>query len=159
MRRLQPGETAPIRAALGQILSHDREAQFSHRLHVVLLVGLGFSCYEVAGWFGEHPRTIERWVAAYEHQGLPGLCHHPHSGRPGLLSPLQLTRLTGELRAGPAGLGYPQPRWTGKLLARHLERCYGKSVGVRQCQRLLRHLAVSAVESIDTRLPPAVRQR
>lgn len=152
MHKLKPSETAPIRAALGQILLHDEQARFGHRLHVVLLVGLGFSCYEVAGWFGEHPRTIERWVTAYEAGGLAALCHHQHAGRPSLLSPPELSRLAGELHAPPATLGYPQPHWSGKLLVRHLKRCYGRDIGVRQGQRLLRELASSVrpVEPLDS---------
>lgn len=161
MHKLEPGETAPIRAALGQILLHNREARFGHRLHVVLLVSLGFSCYEVAGWFGEHPRTVERWVAAYEAEGLTGLCRPLHAGRPGLLSPLQLGRLAGELRAPPAASGYEQVHWSGKLLARHIEQCYGRNVGIRQCQRLLRSLvpAANPVEPLDSLQSPGLRKR
>ncbi len=103
----------------------------------MLLVSQGRSCYEVAHWFDEDPRTVERWVHAFVVGGADGLVDHHHGGRPGRLTGSQLQQLALELALDPRQAGYPQSRWSGKLLALHLERSYGVSVSVRQCQRML----------------------
>lgn len=58
------------------------EPRFLHRLHCLLLIAEGRSCYEVARWFGEDPRTIERWVHALDWYGIEGLREHHAGGRP-----------------------------------------------------------------------------
>jgi transposase len=137
MRRLQPTELAPIRAALGELAARSGAARDDHRLHALLLVGLGHSCYEVAGWFGDHPRTIERWVRAYLADGIVGVCRPRAPGRHGLLDPTARMRLERDLHVLPPALGYSQARWSGKLLLRHLQDRYGVRLSLRQCQRML----------------------
>lgn len=126
-----------MREALAAALHRSDEFRFVHRLHAMLLLSLGRSCGEVARWFGDDPRSIERWLHAYEAHGLDGLYDHRGGGRPAVLSDLQMQALCSDLAAGPAAAGYGQARWSGKLLALHLERRYGVALGLRQCQRLL----------------------
>ena len=137
MRRLRPPTEDAIRAALASALHRSGELRFMHRLDAVLLVSIGHSCYEVARWFGENVRSVERWVHAYELRGPDGLLDHPPAGRPPQLTPQQFQHLAPELAREPGAFGYPQPRWSGKLLARHVERNYGVHLSLRQCQRLL----------------------
>ena len=73
MKALQIADAEVMRIALQQEISRSDESRYDHRLHGVLLVGQGHSCYEVGGWFGEHPTTIERWVHRFEHRGFAGL--------------------------------------------------------------------------------------
>lgn len=138
MHKLRPPAEEPIRASLKQALQRDGELRFIHRLHALLLVSLGRSCYEVAKWFGENPRTIERWVRAFDGHGATALTDHTHGGRQACLTASQQQQLTLELAGDPGRAGYAQPRWSGKLLALHLERHYGVRLSVRQCQRLLK---------------------
>ena len=49
---------ATLRAALTELCAEGAELRLAHRLHALLLVSLGRSCQEVAGWFGENPRTV-----------------------------------------------------------------------------------------------------
>lgn len=141
IRKLQLPAEAALRAALAAALRHGREQRFVHRLDAVLLVSLGRSCYEVAQWLGDDPRTVERWVHAVAGAGVEGLRGQPRGGRGGCLTPAQRQQLALELAAAPGAAGHPQPRWTGKLLARHLQRSYGVCISVRQCQRLLERTA------------------
>ena len=140
VQKLKPADLTPLRAALAELWLRGGELRRMHRLHVLLLVSLGRSCYEVAAWFGENPRTIERWVQRYEAQGLEGLQDHHHGGRPSKLSAEQAPRLEQQLRQAPPLLGYGQARWSGKLLCRHLEEHYGLRFSLRQCQRLMRSM-------------------
>ncbi len=137
MRRLQPRIDETLRTALASALHRSGELRFMHRLHAVLLVSFGRSCYEVALWFGENPRSIERWVHAYGRSGCEGLHDHHHGGRPPRLTRPQSQLLARELAGGPGHCGYTQSHWCGKLLARHLERDYGVRLSLRHCQRLL----------------------
>ena len=116
------------------------EARYLHRLHAVLLVAGGCSCYEVGCWFHDSPRSVERWVHAYQAKGLAGLRDRLQCG-PSCRVPSHVQQeLVALLRQSPAACGYSQQRWSGKLLARHLTGCHGLQLGERQCQRLMRRL-------------------
>ena len=140
MRRLRPLTEDALRAVLTSELHRSGELRFIHRLHAVLLVSVGRSCYEVAGWFGADPRSVERWIHAYEQYGAEGLREQQRSGRPAQLTAQQVQQLGLELAADPDLAGYPQLRWSGKLVAVHLERHYGVLLGERHCQRLMQGL-------------------
>ncbi|HVE13306.1 MAG TPA: helix-turn-helix domain-containing protein [Elusimicrobiota bacterium] len=115
-----------------------KESRYDHRLHGILFVSRGMSCYDAAAVWGKSPRTVEYWVRRYRKEGFAGLWEHPRSGRPSSLNPAQRALLGRELEAGPRAAGLQRGRWTGALLRRHLAKSYGVAMGVRQCQRLLR---------------------
>ena len=141
MNRLQSAPVESIRLDLktAMLASSPRVV---HRLHTLLLVALGSSCYQVAAALGEQPRTVERWQNRYEAFGLEGLREYPRGGRPSSLTSEQLGQLQAELVASPIPTQYGQPRWSGKLLALHLHREFGLSFSVRHCQRLLARLKI-----------------
>jgi transposase len=62
------------------------------------------------------------------------------TGRPRRLSPKQLAELEAVLRRAPGDVGISGNVWDRKTLAAWIERQYGARLGVRQCQRLFRHL-------------------
>lgn len=120
-----------------------------HRLHCVYLVALGHSCREVASWFGDGTRSVQRWVTAYaacaceadtcsgaERASLAG-----PSGRPPRVSPEAAQQVRLDLQGLPCQFGYPQGRWDGRLLQQHLQACFRVEMGLRQCQRFLRDAA------------------
>ncbi len=127
-----------MRAALAAELLRSAQARFVHRLHALLQVSLGQSCYDVARRFGEDPRSVERWLHRFARSGAPGLRDSHRPGRPARLSRAQINQLQRELAGPPLVCNYHQPRWTGKLVARHLEQNYQVMMGLRCCQRLLR---------------------
>lgn len=138
MRQLRPSAEDALRTALASAVHRSNELRFVHRLHAVLLVSLGHSCYEVARWFGEDPRSIERWTQAYSLHGDEGLRDHQRGRRPTRLTAQQSQQLALEVARDPDDCGYHHSRWTGKLLSLHLQRRYGVQLGQRHCQRLLR---------------------
>ncbi len=138
MRQLQVQDVTSLREALNKELRLSAKARFSHRLHSVLLVSAGYSCSEVAGCFGETPRTVQRWVRNFHEFGCDGLKDVQKSGRPKKLSREQLNELQRDVQSEPMAQDYGQTEWDGKLLATHVARRYGIVLSVRQCQRFLR---------------------
>ena len=160
MRKMTPNEPPRLRQSIRAAVASSRDQRLLHQLHCVLLVSLGRSCHEVALWFGDSTRTVERWVHAFEIHGAEGLCPHCPSGRPPKLPDDHALRLAADLRQSPAAFGYAQPQWSGRLLMRHLTDRYGVTMGLRQCQRTLqrwsaaeRDRAAAERASVLTRTP------
>ena len=100
----------------------------------------GRSCTEVGALFGEAATTVQRWVRRFEESGFAGLREGERSGRPRVLDDRNWDRIEADLRKDPRSLGLEANLWDGPLLSEHLRRTYGISLGVRQCQRLFRHM-------------------
>ena len=79
-------------------------------------------------------------MRGFEAEGLAGLCEGERGGRPRRLSEKQLQQVNAALRQMPRALGLGGNLWDGKTLAAWIQRQYGISLGVRQCQRLFRQL-------------------
>lgn len=90
MRKLQITDPEVMSLAIRQEIGRSEDSRYDHRLHGVLLVSQGASCYQVAEWFGENPRTVERWVKRFETRGFAGLREAVRPGRPGLLTQTQM---------------------------------------------------------------------
>jgi transposase len=140
MQRLQIADAKMMEIALKNEILRSEEARYDHRLHGVLLVSQGFSCYDVGEMFGHHPTTIQRWVRSFERHGFSGLEDQEKAGRPQRLTPGQWLLVDQDLRQSPREFGYSQNLWDGKLLAHHLEETQKVSLGVRQCQRIFHQL-------------------
>lgn len=140
MRKLEVSDRDIMSVAIQQEISRSEEARYDHRLHGVLLVCRGLSCYEVGDLLGHHSTTIQRWVRTFARDGFAGLMDNERPGRPRRLTAEQWDMVSGDLRREPHELGYPQNLWDGKLLSHHLRQSYGVDLGVRQCQRIFRQL-------------------
>lgn len=139
MRRFEVKTQEVLRRAL---LLEGRHAQsrFVHRLHCVRLVGAGQSCYGVAAVFGDHPRTVQRWVREFQQFGIEGLKEKPHPGRHATLADTQMRALELVLKCQPRELGYAVPEWNSNSLRAEILRRFSVSLSRRHCQRLLRML-------------------
>jgi transposase len=140
MKKLQISDRDIMGIAIQQEISRSEEARYDHRLHGVLLVCGGLSCYKVADLFGQHSTTIQRWVRSFEKDGFAGLADCERPGRPKRLTVQQWEAMNQDLRKHPRDLGYQQNLWDGKLLSHHLQEFYGVDLGTRQCQRIFRNL-------------------
>lgn len=140
MRKLAIQDAEIMKVAIQQEIVRSEESRYDHRLHGVLLVCAGKSCYEVAELFGHSPRTIEYWVERFEQSGFAGLEDRERKGRPAALDEGTIRKINDDLRRLPRDLGYDQNLWDGKLLSHHLAAGYNLQLGVRQCQRLFRKL-------------------
>lgn len=126
-----------LRRRIALAIGTPHGAELVHRLDGALLVQQGCSCREVAGWFGVHRRTVQRWVHALADATLapsgPG-----HGGRPTALSQTQLTEVFAALSLAPPEARAAGAGWSGKDLARHVQAHYGLVLSERTCQRCLR---------------------
>ena len=140
MKKLEISDARIMRLAIQDELVRSEESRYDHRLHGVLLVCSGCTCYEVAEIFGHTPRTIELWVHRFEKSGFAGLFDQERPGRPSGLDEAVRKSLGKDLRRSPRELGYTQNLWDGRLLSHHLAHIYDVHVGIRQCQRLFHQL-------------------
>jgi len=140
MRRLQIRDADVMKVALQEEITRSEESRYDHRLHGVLLVCSGKSCYEVADLLGHSPRTIQHWVERFEKSGFAGLEEVERPGRPTKLDDTTREQIAADLRQSPREFGYGQNLWDGKLLSHHLQVRYTIRLGVRQCQRLFQEL-------------------
>ncbi len=127
--------------AIQQEICRSAESRYQHRLHALLLVCKGQSCQQVADLFGEDRRTVQRWIKRFEAEDLDGLQDDDRAGRPKSLDGEQWEKLKQEVLESPRNSGYKRRRgWGPKLLMEHLKVKYGASLGLRQCQRIIREI-------------------
>lgn len=138
MKPLTIADSESIILGLQDEIRRSDESRYDHRLHGVLLVAQGLTCPEVAGLLGDAPRTVEYWVNSFEKKGLTGLLEGERSGRPKRLSEPQIQQINAVLRKTPREAKLSGNIWDGKTLAAWIEKQYGISLGVRQCQRMFR---------------------
>jgi transposase len=140
MRKLEVLDKDIMTIAIQQEIMRSEESRYDHRLHGVLLVCQGFSCRQVAGFIGQDPRTVQRWVTRFNSRGFAGLAEEERPGRPSRFSEEDWDQLQDDLHKHPKEYEYRQNLWDGKLLSHHLSEQYGIKIGVRQCQRIFRQL-------------------
>jgi transposase len=140
MKPLAIADAESIILGLQDEIRRSEEARYDHRLHGVLLVAEGLTCPEVARLLGDAPRTVEYWVNSFEDKGLAGLREGERPGRPRRLSEERVQQIEAALRKTPREAGLGGTLWDGKTLAAWIEKQYGVSLGVRQCQRMFRQL-------------------
>jgi len=172
MRKLQISDSEIMGIAVQQEILRSEESRYDHRLHGILLITQGLTCYEVGDILGQDPRTVERWVQRFEKSGFSGLREGEREGRPRRLSDSQWEAVNGDLRRNPREFGYEQNLWDGRLLAHHLGEFHDVQLGVRQCQRLFRQMgfrlrkprpliahADPAAQAVFKKTPPSRRRR
>ena len=140
MRKLEITDAQIMKIAVQEEILRSEESRYDHRLHGVLLISSGFSCYAVAELFGHSPRTVQSWVRRFEQSGFAGLEEVPRPGRPASLEKKMCRKLGQDLRRSPREYGYQQNLWDGKLLSHHLAQKFEVQLGLRQCQRLFSQL-------------------
>jgi transposase len=140
MRKLTVRDPDTMRLGILDEIQRNEDSRYDHRLHGILLICKGMSCYQVADILGQAPRTVQYWVRRFETHGFAGLQEKSRQGRPAALDESALTKVGKDLRQEPRSLGYSQNFWDGKLLSHHLEVAYGVKMGIRQSQRLFKRL-------------------
>jgi len=140
MRKLTVREPDIMRLGILEEIRRNEDSRYDHRLHGILMICKGMSCYQVAEILEQSPRTVQYWVRRFEACGFAGLQDKPRQGRPAALDDATLTKVGKDIRLDPHSLGYSQNLWDGKLLSHHLEAAYGVQMGIRQCQRLFKRL-------------------
>ena len=140
MRKLSVDDGEDMVIALQNEISRSPESRYDHRLHGVLMVANGMSCYDVSRILGHSPRTVEYWVKQFNDRGFVSLVDRPRAGRPSRISDDIMDRIDKDLRKDPHYFGYRQNMWDGILLKQHLRDHYRIDMGVRQCQNIFHML-------------------
>lgn len=107
----------------------------SGRLTAMKALLLGFEFGGVAELAGVDIRTLQRWVAAYNAQGIDGLIEKHRSGRPRKISKEQTPEIV-DLVAHPEKA--QETHWTGRKLHGHLRREFDMEIGYSTLMRFLR---------------------
>ena len=82
MKRLVLEDKEDMIIALQNEILSTPDSRYDHRLHGVLLVARGMSCYHVAELLGHGARTVEYWVKTFNARGFAGLYEKQRTGRP-----------------------------------------------------------------------------
>jgi transposase len=140
MKALTIADREEMILALQDEIRRSPDARYDHRLHGVLLVAEGMSCRQAAKALGDSPGTVVTWVRRFEQAGFAGLNDHEGRGRRARLGRAQMKQVEAALRRSPADFGLPAQLWDGPLLSAFVQRRFGVTLRVRQCQRLFRRL-------------------
>jgi transposase len=140
MHKLELSKPSTLKSTLKIENRRNAEARFLHRLHCATLVGQGISCYQVAAWFGENPRTIERWIHIAEEYGIEGLKKERRIRCTAKIDTEHYSLIIKDLKKDPRTLGYDKKAWCGRILQTYLHHQFDIDLSVRQCQRILKQL-------------------
>ena len=140
MKKLEIYNAKEQSVAIRNEISRSEESRYDHRLHGVLLVSEGISCYEAGRILGEDSRTMERWVRRFNEKGFNALREGKRSGRPPMLTPQQMAVINSDLRKNPGEFGYDQNLWDGRLLMHHISEKFHAEIGIRTCQLIFHRL-------------------
>lgn len=140
MRKIEIKDSKNVVLILQDEIRRNAESRYNHRLHAVLLVAQGMSCYQVANKLGDGARTVAYWVGRFEKEGLSGLADGEKPGRPKRLNESHLEQVEEVLRGFPEEVGVRANLWDGKTLSAYIKQEWGITIGIRQCQRLFRQL-------------------
>ncbi|EQB73146.1 MAG: hypothetical protein AMDU4_FER2C00094G0002 [Ferroplasma sp. Type II] len=140
MKKLEINNAKEQSVAIRNEISRSGESRYDHRLHGILLVSEGMSCYEAGRMLGEDSRNMERWVRKFNEKGFNALKEGKRSGRRSKLTPQQMNMISTDLRKNPGEFGYEQNLWEGKLLMHHISEKFHTEIGVRTCQLIFHRL-------------------
>jgi transposase len=124
-------------------LDNNSEAQFIHRLHVLMRLGCSKneSCDSLGALFGNSPRSVSNWIKKVNRTGdIESLRNKPLPGRPARLTKSQKVEIKAVLQKMPEKCGQQGRKWNGMNLSSYISGQYGVVLKERSCQRLLREL-------------------
>jgi len=112
--RLARSRTAPVRLV--------------ERARIIGLAAHGRRLPGIAAELGVSERTVRRWVARFNAQGLAGLADAPRTGRPATYPPEAVGELIAASLTKPDELGLPFGAWTLDRLAAYLHEAKGIAI-------------------------------
>jgi len=108
----------------------------------ILMKADGYTFEAAAGKLGVCEKSVERWVQAYEMDGLEGLRLKPQPGRPSRYKGRRRERIIQLALKSPTLFGYLQQDWNLRLLARHLTKEVGIEIGKSRLSEILRDAGI-----------------
>jgi transposase len=105
-----------------------RDHRLRDRCQAILMAARGRRHCQIAEDLGMSGRTLQRWLNAYQAEGLAGLTIQWAPGRAPHISEALASEILAWVRQGPAGCGLDRANWTYAELAAHLYRTKGIAV-------------------------------
>jgi transposase len=129
-------ETAIIKVTLSELERRRLEDTFNttpdrrlrNRCQALLMVARGRRHRQIAEDLSISPRTLQRWLHAYQAHGWGGLTIRWAAGRTPHIPAALAPEILSWIKAGPAGCGLDRANWTYTELATHLYRIHGIAV-------------------------------
>ncbi|MCD8155077.1 MAG: winged helix-turn-helix domain-containing protein [Clostridiales bacterium] len=126
-----------------RIVSMSDDAKFLRKVTIVNLMLNGASASSLSPSCGETSRTLTSWMKIVDEQGFEALRPKKQSGRPNRLTQYQKEKIKVAVLSSPEEAGYTV--WDGPSLSDYINKTYGISLGVRQCQRLFHEFGFSQI--------------
>ena len=105
-----------------------RDHRLRDRCQAILMAARGRRHRQIAEDLGVSGRTLQRWLNAFQAEGLAGLTIRWAPGRAPHISEALASEILAWVRQGPAGCGLDRANWTYAELAAHLYRTKGIAV-------------------------------
>ncbi len=126
-----------------QIVSSNDDAKYLRKVTIVNLMLNGATASSLSPACGETSRTLSSWMKTVDEQGFEALRPQKQPGRPFRLSMDQKEKIKVAILSAPSDSGYNV--WDGPALSDYINKTYGITLGVRQCQRLFHELGFSQI--------------
>ncbi len=124
-----PHLTDDARAELTAMLHRtDLTPRWRERLEMIKAADQGFDLHQVCAWSGRSPRTVCRWLAAYQTGGVVALNDAPRSGRPCRADAAYLVALDAAVETDPRAVGQGVDVWTSARLSAYLAETTGTRI-------------------------------
>jgi transposase len=121
----------------------ERDGRMKVRYQVIAMMLDGNNAREVAETIHLSRNTTWEWATAYNDGGLDGLKRKSPSGRRSRLTENENELLKADILKNPRELGYDFSVWDGKSVSHHIEQRFGKHIGVREAQRILKKMGLT----------------
>lgn len=146
MRKLVIAEPKRIERQINSFINNDPEGKFIFRLCSLKMLLHDSSCTTEA--LGElmqaSPRSVSNWIHKINEAGsIEVLRDKQKTGRNPRLTAKQMEQLKINLQKHPNDLGLDANLWDGKTLSHHINKQFGITMQVRQCQRIFSKLGFS----------------
>ena len=131
--------------AEGQLIVNSTDdSKFQHKVEMVHLIVGGMTPSELSEYVHESKNTLTLWVKTADEKGFDALWGKKQTGRPPKLSAENMATIKAVLEEdNPQKYGYNV--WDGPTLSAYIEKEYGVSLCVRQCQRMFHRFGLSLV--------------
>lgn len=117
-------ESHHIPEELKTLYRTEMNARLARRIHGIYLARMGRTCPEIMSITGAARRTIQKWVARYNHGGIDELIDKPRSGAPTKLPAFVEQQVLKRIQAGPQQSDIVSV-FNARAIGRIIEREYG----------------------------------
>ncbi|MEX2719301.1 MAG: transposase [Candidatus Sigynarchaeota archaeon] len=118
----------------------EHDGRMKERYHAIALMLEGKNAREVADALHLSRNTTWEWATAYNAMWIDGLKRKSPPGKKSCLTSDEKEILKADILVNPHELGYDFLVWDGKGVVHHIEKRFGKHIGVRWAQRLIKRL-------------------